>query len=60
MVLPVSTVHTRLTLYWNAKRGAEIIPAAFTDHHVVVLRLRINDCRENGAEQVEDEPSSDA
>jgi hypothetical protein len=35
----IFTSHTLL----ERKTGTEIIPAAFTDHHAVVLRLRIND-----------------
>ena len=34
----IYTSHTLLV----RKTGTEIIPAAFTDHHAVVLRLRIN------------------
>jgi len=36
---PICTSHTLL----ESKTGTEIIPAAFTDHHAVVLRLRISD-----------------
>jgi len=35
----IYTSHTLL----ERKIGTEIIPTAFTDHHAVVLRLRIND-----------------
>ena len=42
MVPPGSTYLSSHTLL-ERKKGTEIIPAAFTDHHAVVLRLRIND-----------------
>ena len=38
----IDRIYTSHTLL-ERKTGTEIIPTAFTDHHAVVLRLRIND-----------------